>query len=1286
MGDIVKRNQFFEHIFKSKPDILCLTDTRFSEQIHNLIKNETNYYCYFNSLSSNSRGVAVLVNKRSCLKIEVDVIDNEGNLLWLKCEFDNQKFLLGVLYGPNDDSPEFFENIFTHYTNSGFINCILTGDFNVTLNHDIDNYGYNSPRNPRARRSLNNLMGNYGFIDAFRCLNPNKRLFTWIRKGGPQRARLDMFLLTESLRPFIQSQSTFPAFRSDHSPIILAIDFSQFVRGKGVWKHNSELLKDIEYVNAINHTIKKSFAKYVINPSYDNFFQDATDEDFLSFMNLEISAIEQMEFNIDPHTLLDMILNDIRNETITFSTAKKRLHNSIENELFSNLKSLQDKIAEGTLHPNIFEELEQTERQYNEFRELQNRKTYFNSRLLSKIEGEKPTKYFLNIEKKLSTQKYISLLTVKDAEGRETNITSQPAIEKEAQLYYKDLFSNKDEFISLEIDDFLNEEDTHSKLNPEQVQLLEKDITLQELTDALKKTKNGSTPGFSGFTYAFYKCFWRYLGKTILNAMKYSFIINKLPSSQTIGIISLLPKGEKPKQFLENWRPITLQNSIYKLMSSVISNRINLVLPTIIHNDQSGFVNGRYIGDCIRNTFDIMQWAKCKKKTGLLLLIDFHKAFDSVSFKYIDKCLQFFGFGNNFKKWINILLHNFKACINHAGNISEFFEVSRGCRQGDPIAAALFVLSIEILCIKLRSSSNVTGFKVENKEILLSLYADDCSIFLEYNATNLENTINILNDFYLVSGLKIHLSKSQCVIFGNLPIDNYKLCNHIKLKWDQNFKLLGVEFDGMLENMNANYEHKLKEMRSIMKSWQYRFITPLGRACISKTLLLSKLSHISFVIPGLDKKRLKEIESEIYHFIWGGSEKVARIDAKQPQSRGGLGFPDIHASFTAFRFSWFRRMVNSRSAWKYIFLLNLLNSFGIDEHTFFTAIGTAEYDKIAKKFPNPFWKDCLLSIKPLMLEHLKNAPEYFSSYPIWGSSLFVRNSAVCNKNLFNNVGSLINTPSDILIYSEPQVRFLTDAEFYDKYGQLPDFLSYTSVKQIIREALRRLGMSIERLPLIYPIFPPLLQIINFSVKGCNKWSSLLKVLHYSNSNLQIRERKWEEELGAIQGNFFWEKCYGLNKNIFFDNKLKWLQYQITRGTLKTNRIVSKFNREVSEECTFCMTTIESITHLFYECVLVREFISEIYNIFIANWTDIHLIPDKKDFIFGFRNIPIFSSNNLLILYIKYFIWKCRCNQSNLSLNAFISWFKFELYVTFKAYKNDKRLEYLNDAQYRIEFY
>ena len=112
----------------------------------------------------------------------------------------------------------------------------------------------------------------------------------------------------------------------------------------------------------------------------------------------------------------------------------------------------------------------------------------------------------------------------------------------------------------------------------------------------------------------------------------------------------LFQKGDKPKQFLDNWRPITLQNSIYKLISGVIAKRINGVLPDIIHSDQSGFVNGRYIGDCIRNTYDILQWAKTKKKTGLLLLIDFAKAFESISFKYIIKTLSFFAFGRNMSR------------------------------------------------------------------------------------------------------------------------------------------------------------------------------------------------------------------------------------------------------------------------------------------------------------------------------------------------------------------------------------------------------------------------------------------------------------------------------------------------------------------------------------------------------------------------------------------------------------------------------------------------------------
>ena len=115
LGDTNKRNQFFNHIFQAKSDILCLSDTSFSKSIHKVNKNETNYFCHFSSFSSNARGVAILVNKNCPVKIEFFSKDEDGNLLWLKCEFDDHKFMLGAIYGPNDDNPLFFENIFENF-------------------------------------------------------------------------------------------------------------------------------------------------------------------------------------------------------------------------------------------------------------------------------------------------------------------------------------------------------------------------------------------------------------------------------------------------------------------------------------------------------------------------------------------------------------------------------------------------------------------------------------------------------------------------------------------------------------------------------------------------------------------------------------------------------------------------------------------------------------------------------------------------------------------------------------------------------------------------------------------------------------------------------------------------------------------------------------------------------------------------------------------------------------------------------------------------------------------
>jgi len=190
---------------------------------------------------------------------------------------------------------------------------------------------------------------------------------------------------------------------------------------------------------------------------------------------------------------------------------------------------------------------------------------------------------------------------------------------------------------------------------------------------------------------------------------------------QRLGVLNLLPKGEKNKNYLANWRPITLLNTIYKIISGTIANRIKKFLPKLVSYDQKGFVPGRYIGEAIRSTYDIMQIAKDKKKLGLLLAIDFEKAYDSVSFSFIKKTLDFFNFGPKIIGWVTLLLEDFSAVVAHCGNLSRKFQIGRGCRQGDPIASILFILAIEILSIKIRKTESIKGFNSNLGEMGLFL-------------------------------------------------------------------------------------------------------------------------------------------------------------------------------------------------------------------------------------------------------------------------------------------------------------------------------------------------------------------------------------------------------------------------------------------------------------------------------------------------------------------------------------------------------------------------------------
>ena len=142
------------------------------------------------------------------------------------------------------------------------------------------------------------------------------------------------------------------------------------------------------------------------------------------------------------------------------------------------------------------------------------------------------------------------------------------------------------------------------------------------------------------------------MGDFLIWSINEGFHNEQLSISQRQGVIVCIPKEGKPKRFVKNLRPITLLSVQYKIASACIANRLKTVLPNLIHHSQRGFLKGRYIGESIRMLYDTIMYADKYDIPGMILAVDFEKAFDSVSWSFLEKCLDFFNFGPDICRWI----------------------------------------------------------------------------------------------------------------------------------------------------------------------------------------------------------------------------------------------------------------------------------------------------------------------------------------------------------------------------------------------------------------------------------------------------------------------------------------------------------------------------------------------------------------------------------------------------------------------------------------------------------
>lgn len=266
-------------------------------------------------------------------------------------------------------------------------------------------------------------------------------------------------------------------------------------------------------------------------------------------------------------------------------------------------------------------------------------------------QGERNTKYFMNLEKRNFCQKSVTKLKLKD----DTYTYDQFDILQEEKQFYESLYTSKNADARKFAHSPFFKPENITPLSQEDKLACENPISTNECLNALKEFTNNKTPGTDGFTSEFYKFFWPEVCTEMIASFNYAFHSGTLSISQKRGIISLIPKKDKDTSLLENLRPISLLNVDYKILTKVIAKRLEKLLPKIINPDQTGYVKGRYIGENVRLIQDIMFYTKRMNSPGIAIFLDFRKAFDSIEWEYLKAALKAFNFGPNLLNWIDVL-------------------------------------------------------------------------------------------------------------------------------------------------------------------------------------------------------------------------------------------------------------------------------------------------------------------------------------------------------------------------------------------------------------------------------------------------------------------------------------------------------------------------------------------------------------------------------------------------------------------------------------------------------